>query len=591
MIEESRSSEIEKVIYMSAKNLGVFCRLFVIVCTMCSIVACNNDIKKTSDIYADFSNFIDSTRSLAVVSTDSALNYIDKAQTLGAVSMDSVHWGRALVYSHTFDLEKMSLELHSIVDSTGIDKSSSLYLSALARLAEVCTFQNRSQEAIMYNTIGDSIAYVVGDRKMQAAFHYNMGVCLVQKDNELGLKYLKESVDMFEALKDTTTWNEMMHVNLYLCNVYVMQHQYKDAIKVGEDLQSFIDNVVSAKEINKIDAGGTIRSNLCGLLCVSYAEEGQMLDAGMQYAKCQQYSSQSPTTPLLLANCLVSMRRTDEAIEALEKLHKSYRENGDTVSCDYADILSSLRSCYAEKKMYEKALDYAEAEIAVRNEVFSEEMSSSVTEWEIRYKSRESESALRDSYLEKRISRLVIVILIGVLFVAIVFLVMTVRHSKGMNAKNKALAIQMNRDMVEKDKESEAAGGTSKGASKEEKVEDIPQEAIEQIHIFVEALLSKKLFCDSSFQRDALIAELELNKRLVTRYFEMVMGKSFSKFLAVTRVEYAADQIRLCPNYTIEAIAIDSGISSRATFYRLFSEYFGISPTEYRKQCLSLSKE
>lgn len=589
MIEESRSSEIEKVIYMSAKNLRVFCRLFVVICAMCSMTSCHKSNKTDDSDYTKFNNFMDSTRALAVVDPEGALNYIDKAEVLGVIGMDSIHWARTYVYSQTFEMDKMSVELHAIIDSAGIDRKSSLYLSALSRLAEVYVFQNQAQEAIRCNMIGDSLARLAGNKRMSAEFHYNMGVCLVERDNEAGVRYLKESIDMFKQISDdNSVWNELMHVNSYLCNVYVMQQQFSDAIRVGEELQKSIDSISATTDMNKYDNGGTIRSNLCGLLCVAYAGEGRMMEAGMEYAKCQQYNSSSPTIPILMANCLVSMRRIDEAVEKLEELHHSYREKGDTVCYEYAGILSSLKDCYGDKNMYEKALACANEEIDVRNAIYSDELEDRVSEWEIRYKSRVNESALHDANLEKRITRLVILLLSGVLIVAIVFIVMMIRHSRGMNAKNKALAVQMNRDMKEKSKEVDADG---QNAIKEDAVEAVPEEAIEQINTFVGALLSKKLFCDGSFQRDDLITELGLSRRLVTRYFEPVMGKSFSKFLAVTRVEYAADQIRLYPNYTIEAIAADSGISSRATFYRLFTDYFGISPTEYRRQCLSLAKE
>ena len=119
----------------------------------------------------------------------------------------------------------------------------------------------------------------------------------------------------------------------------------------------------------------------------------------------------------------------------------------------------------------------------------------------------------------------------------------------------------------------------------------MPDAAIEQVLKFVEELISRKLFCDSNFDRETLMTECNLNRRLVTRYFETVMGKSYSKFLAVTRVEYAADQIRKFPNYTIEAIAAECGIASRATFYRLFSDHFGISPTDYRRQCVNIDAD
>ena len=40
------------------------------------------------------------------------------------------------------------------------------------------------------------------------------------------------------------------------------------------------------------------------------------------------------------------------------------------------------------------------------------------------------------------------------------------------------------------------------------------------------------------------------------------------------------------PNYTVESIANDCGIPSVATLYRLFSQKYGMTPTEYRQTVL-----
>ena len=391
---------------------------------------------------------------------------------------------------------------------------------------------------------------------------------------------------MYNALDgDTTLWKNIIHASSYLCNVYVMSEHYKDAIKVGESLRTKIDSLSRIKDFNRYDSGNTIRANLCGLLCIAYAGDGRMVDAGMAYAECQKYNSSSPSVPILLANCLLAMERYEEASEKLEQINKDYIASGDTLSYEYADVVNSLKRSYHKRGMMDKAYTFSEKEIEVREKLFSTELKNSVTEWEIRYKMREKEAVLRDTTKDTRISRLTSMLLVGLLAVALVFVFMFFRYNRVLNAKNKALALQINRDLMDKSNNKQQ---TKKAKSESEIV---PDEAVEQVLKFVEIMLSKKLFCDSNFDRETLMAECNLNRRLVTRYFETVMGKTYSKFLAVTRVEYAADQIRKFPNYTIEAIAAECGIASRATFYRLFSDHFGISPTDYRRQCISIDDE
>ncbi|MBO4663671.1 MAG: AraC family transcriptional regulator [Bacteroidaceae bacterium] len=567
-------------------NIGKH-RTFTYICsillalTLC--VSCGNK----DDAKIPARTFLDSAKALVITDADSALRYINRISKYGNIDKDTIHWARVLVYSKTYDMDAMDGELKAIIDSSDIDHKSRLYLDAIGRMVELCIFQNRLEDAIRYNLSGDSIAYAMGDNKMRAEFHYYMGMCVLQRDNELGEKYLKESIGMFNSLEnDTTAWKIVIHAKSYLCNCYVMSGRYKEAIKVGEDIQHEIDSLSAVMDFNKYDNGNTIRANLCGLLCIAYAGDGRMVDAGMSYAECQRFNSASPSVPLLLANCLLAMERVEEATEKLEEIHQQYYERGDSLTYEYADVVNSLKRCYQKRGMMDKAFYYSEKEIDVREKLFTSELKNSVTEWEIRYMMREKETRLRDTFKDTRISRLTSMLLVGLLAVALVFIFMFLRYNRVLNAKNKALALQINRDLNDK-----AADKAKAEAKKKPDSESVPDAAVEQVLKFVEEMLSRKLFCDSNFDRETLMTECNLNRRLVVRYFETVMGKSYSKFLAVTRVEYAADQIRKYPNYTIEAIAAECGIASRATFYRLFSDHFGISPTDYRRQCISIDDE
>lgn len=103
-----------------------------------------------------------------------------------------------------------------------------------------------------------------------------------------------------------------------------------------------------------------------------------------------------------------------------------------------------------------------------------------------------------------------------------------------------------------------------------------------QVRLYIEEMKQNNRFCNPNFDRNELISELHLHKRNFSKDFESVTGESIPKFLTRIRMEYAAEQILSHSEYTLEAIAQSCGISSRATFYRNFTERFGISPADYR---------
>ena len=57
-----------------------------------------------------------------------------------------------------------------------------------------------------------------------------------------------------------------------------------------------------------------------------------------------------------------------------------------------------------------------------------------------------------------------------------------------------------------------------------------------------------------------------------------------SEYLNRKRMVYIIELMAIHPNYTLEAISKDCGIGSVSTFNRVFKEYYGVSPSEYRKQ-------
>lgn len=101
---------------------------------------------------------------------------------------------------------------------------------------------------------------------------------------------------------------------------------------------------------------------------------------------------------------------------------------------------------------------------------------------------------------------------------------------------------------------------------------------------FIYELTSRKLFVDPNFNRDILIDELRIQKRTFTKVFEAYTGSTYKEYITSIRLEHAAQLIKEHPEYTIEAIAMECGITSYVTFHRNFTRHFGIAPSLYRTQ-------
>lgn len=56
---------------------------------------------------------------------------------------------------------------------------------------------------------------------------------------------------------------------------------------------------------------------------------------------------------------------------------------------------------------------------------------------------------------------------------------------------------------------------------------------------------------------------------------------SFSKYINNLRLEYAAKMLKNYPDYTVDTIAQECGMSTQS-LYRLFSGKFGVTPTDFQ---------
>ena len=126
---------------------------------------------------------------------------------------------------------------------------------------------------------------------------------------------------------------------------------------------------------------------------------------------------------------------------------------------------------------------------------------------------------------------------------------------------------------------------TSEGASEEEDAaarlkDDKSRDMFLQLE---QRIINKRLFRKPKISRDELIALLGVDKGTFVSLLMVFSGKPFNRYINDMRLDYAAALLRKNTNFSVEAIAIDCGIPVRQTFYRLFTEKFGLSPAEYRK--------
>jgi len=96
----------------------------------------------------------------------------------------------------------------------------------------------------------------------------------------------------------------------------------------------------------------------------------------------------------------------------------------------------------------------------------------------------------------------------------------------------------------------------------------------------------QKPYLDSVLTLPAFAQQLQLNSNLLSQILNEGFGENFYRFINRYRVEESKRLLLdpACKHYTILAVALEAGFSSKSTFNRTFKEITGCAPSEFTRQ-------
>ncbi len=279
------------------------------------------------------------------------------------------------------------------------------------------------------------------------------------------------------------------------------------------------------------------------------------------------------------------------------EVHKLAREGKVEEAYDLALTMGENQARAVIPILFVDANDFENAYYALRychdqrDSIFTEQMNDQISharaEYETLYETKEKEKEIMRQ-------RYIIGGTVGVIIFLIILALVVIKRNRDIAEKNRSLVANINEMLDAHQKElammkyvvAPVESLVSENAEKKEseETEDDVDAAARRVQYYIYQLTSRKLFCSAEFDREALLEELHLQKNGFWKDFLDVTGQNFSNYLLNLRLEYAAEQIRHHPEYTVDAIAAESGFSGRSTFYRNFSARFGITPTLFREQ-------
>lgn len=266
----------------------------------------------------------------------------------------------------------------------------------------------------------------------------------------------------------------------------------------------------------------------------------------------------------------------DDIIRFSDLRRNFLKSVGDTMGYDMISVSQTEAEAYMAKGDYRHAAEAYRLVGKLTERVKSIEERGAMDELSSNYEIHDRELEMERTTWRIHMTSVVIIALVIIFFVVYIVYRSHV-NNRLIVEKNKAMAKTIG-DLIHR--QTALGMPVEKSASTDETAQMEQDRALfERVR---HEIVDEKAYLDADLSRDKLLEKLCIPKNSFSNLFKTFVGTSYSKFISDLRLEHAVRLINQYPNYTVEAIAAESGFSSVRTFYNLFAQKFGMTPTEYR---------
>jgi len=390
---------------------------------------------------------------------------------------------------------------------------------------------------------------------------------------ELAIQSFDEAV---ERLKKEENISLLLSTYNALSETLDADHQFDRMLKVAEQWKVAIDDYKAGAEAR----GHTPRLNgrymYCYLaLSVAHLQTGNTEQAE-QYIKIAEELAQGRSLAAQFKLLHIQTRlyeqlgQYDKAIAYAEENYEKMIGFDDNVSA-LTVLENKARILRKAGRGMEAALTY-ENIMAAKDSLRNLDMAAQLDELRTIYE-------VDQLLLEKEVSKSRTIILVIIIVSLVLLLVGYSIHNFRLKKKNRTLYENIKR--------------AQQAETRADKVlETAPEDTLSKEQMLfrkLNSLLREKLpFTDPKLDRKELADLLGTNTTyLANAIKDCAKGMTVAEYINKIRLLYAGNLLMDVPEQSVDVVGEDAGFSSRSTYYRLFRDYYGMSPTEFR----NISKE
>ncbi len=521
-----------------------------------------------------------------------ALGLIDTAFMRGFFRDYQADELRAVVYQAGLnDLHRAMEYCLRIYQLDSIRLIPSRNVSLLRRMCGISYGLGNYGDCIRYATEGIPVAQSLGKPNTEGLFLFDIGQSMMRLGQKKeAWEYMERSVATLEKAEDTRALPYLSYFYGTQMSFLIENKEIAKAIEVGEKRKELIARIEKECRTPQqyVDQQyGYLYSKLAYLYVLS--GDRQKADGYAADFLKTEFSQSSEG----ISELLNYYKETSQYQKMIGVCNKMYLlpQGQDTISLSFVAGLQHWETAHEKLGNMKAALTLQKRIGVIEDSLFQRERQDKALKLATIYRTHEKDIQLKESEAKLQRNRILGGTLAGLLLIMGVLLWNSYRHSRIASRKNKVLVRQLNK-LDSCQAQLNAANERIRLLSvrvKQERVGEpvaTPENEINrQLFERLESIMEKeKLYLQPKLSREDVMQCLHIGKaRLAQIIQENTEGGNLNIYLTNLRLNHALHLLRTRPDYTIQAIAEDSGIANIRTFQRLFKERLGMTPMEYRR--------
>lgn len=401
-------------------------------------------------------------------------------------------------------------------------------------------------------------AHAAGDEQMEAKAMLTLGMQIYDTgDKQTAYDYMTQAVRLMEKSEAADAPYLLAYYHYVLMKRRAVDEDYAQALIDSKAVEA---NLLKSGQPEK---GEKMLVRTLATRAYLYYMTDSTAKADSTYSLWQHHQPMTVSNERDICPYLTSRGRYQEVVEIQRRYVEWVREKK-------GQWTASERTSKYQMAEAEAALGHSDEAFRLLKESY--EINDTLLARQAEANAQELEAVYQNQLKTEQISRLRLwIIILGGIAAVLAVMLLAYRIKTVRKRKNKAII-----DVVRNMAEPEALATTTESKDAESTRFAAFDHTVEQGRLYTQSDLSREMLADL----------MGVDRTTFSRIIQEQSGcKNLKDYLNQKRMRLAEQLLRQHPDYTIEAIAGDCGLTL-TTFKRLCKDMHGMSPSDYRKSLL-----